>query len=188
MIKIETGFEGLCILEPQVFADDRGYFLESYNEEKLKNLGITNHFIQDNESKSSFGVVRGLHFQKGEFAQAKLVRVIQGEVIDSVVDLREDSKTFGKSFSVSLSADNKRQFMVPRGFAHGFSVVSEVAIFAYKVDNVYNKASEASLYPFDKDLAIDWQIKESEALLSLKDKEAISFKEYKENINNCNNV
>jgi dTDP-4-dehydrorhamnose 3,5-epimerase len=182
MKKIKTGFEGLYVLEPQVFSDDRGYFLESYSKQKLDDLGLDYHFIQDNESKSSYGVVRGLHFQKGEFAQAKLVRVIVGEVIDSVVDLRQDSKTFGLSFSVLLSGENKKQLLIPRGFAHGFSVVSETAIFAYKVDNVYNKESEASLNPFDKNLNINWQITFKNAIMSEKDRLAPDFKDYKNNL------
>jgi dTDP-4-dehydrorhamnose 3,5-epimerase len=179
MKKIETGFDGLYILEPQVFTDDRGYFLESFNEEKLKDIGLNYHFIQDNESRSSYGVVRGLHFQTGEYAQAKLARVIEGEVIDSVLDLRKESKTYGKIYSVLLSGQNKKQLLIPRGFAHGFSVISDNAIFAYKVDNVYNKESEGGINPFDKELNINWEIEEPKATLSLKDKSSQTINQYK---------
>lgn len=168
---IETKLKDCFIIEPNVFADDRGYFFESYNEEKFnKALGQNINFVQDNESFSSKGVLRGLHFQKGEFAQAKLVRVIKGEVLDVAVDLRPDSPSFGKYESVVLTGENKKQFFVPRGFAHGFVVLSDTAIFSYKCDNFYNKESEGGLIFNDKTLNIDWKLPESECLLSEKDK------------------
>lgn len=168
---IETKLKDCFIIEPNVFADDRGYFFESYNEEKFnKALDQNINFVQDNESFSSKGVLRGLHFQKGEFAQAKLVRVIKGEVLDVAVDLRPDSPSFGKYESVVLTGENKKQFFVPRGFAHGFVVLSDTAIFSYKCDNFYNKESEGGLIFNDKTLNIDWKLPESECLLSEKDK------------------
>ncbi|GAA3777035.1 dTDP-4-dehydrorhamnose 3,5-epimerase [Corallibacter vietnamensis] len=168
---IETKLKDCFVVEPNVFADDRGYFFESYNEEKFnKALGQNINFVQDNESFSSKGVLRGLHFQKGEFAQAKLVRVIKGEVLDVAVDLRPDSPSFGKYESVVLTGENKKQFFVPRGFAHGFVVLSDTAIFSYKCDNFYNKESEGGLIFNDKTLNIDWKLPESECLLSEKDK------------------
>lgn len=178
MNRIETGFEGLYILEPKVFGDHRGYFLESYNLSTFKELGITNTFVQDNESFSSYGTLRGLHFQKGEFAQAKLVRAVKGKVLDVVVDIRPDSKTYGKSFTVELSEENKRIFMVPRGFAHGFAVLSETAIFQYKCDNLYSPANEGGIIYNDKDLSIDWKIPEEKILLSDKDKKLPTFQKY----------
>lgn len=175
---IETDFEGLLIVEPSIFKDDRGYFYETYNQQKYFDLGIKNNFIQDNESKSLYGTIRGLHFQKGEFAQAKLVRAQQGRVLDTVVDIRQNSKTFGKHFSVELNDENKLQLLVPRGFAHGFSVLSETAIFCYKCDNFYNKASEGGLLYNDKDLTIDWKIKAGSEIVSEKDKIHPTFKEF----------
>ena len=175
---IETGFEGLYIIEPTIFKDERGYFYETYNERRYKEAGIDYKFVQDNESKSSYGTIRGLHFQKGEFAQAKLVRCLQGTVLDVVVDIRQDSKTFGKHYSVELTGDNKLQFMVPRGFAHGFSVLSETAIFSYKCDNIYNKESEGGIIYNDPALNIDWKIKKGSEILSEKDKKHPTFNEY----------
>lgn len=176
----ETKLKGCFIIEPTVFEDDRGYFFESYNENKLKKiLGYTPNFVQDNQSKSAYGVVRGLHMQAGEHAQAKLVRVVEGAVIDVAVDVRPGSETYGQSVAVELSASNKKQLFIPRGFLHGFSVISDTAIFFYKCDNGYNKESEDGLNPLDTDLGIDWQIPESQIILSQKDKEAQSFKEYK---------
>lgn len=165
-----TAIEGVYIIEPQIFEDARGYFFESYNKAKLKEAGINNEFIQDNQSKSKFGTIRGIHFQKGEFSQAKLVRVLEGRVLDVAVDLREGSKTFGKHVAVELSAENNKQLMIPRGFGHGFSVLSETAVFTYKCDNVYNKESEGGVRFDDPDLAIDWKISPEEAILSDKDK------------------
>lgn len=167
---IKTDIEGVLIIEPVVFEDERGYFFESYNKEDLKKQGVDYDFIQDNQSKSCYGTIRGIHFQKGEYAQAKLVRVLEGKVLDVAVDLRKNSKTFGKYVSVELSAENRRQLMIPRGFGHGFSVLSETAVFAYKCDNVYNKASEGGLRFDDPSLEIDWKIDLNKAVLSEKDK------------------
>ena len=178
---IETPIKGLIVLTPRVFKDNRGYFFESYNKNSIKEAGIENVFVQDNESCSCYGTVRGLHFQKPPFAQAKLVRVVQGTVFDVAVDLRPDSPTFGKWHGVILSGENKKQFFMPRGFAHGFSVLSETALFAYKCDNVYDKASEGAIYLYDKDLGIDWQIPADKAVLSEKDKNNPSFAEYCKN-------
>ena len=167
---IKTDIEGVLIIEPVVFEDERGYFFESYNKEDLKKQGVDYDFIQDNQSKSCYGTIRGIHFQKGEYAQAKFVRVLEGKVLDVAVDLRKNSKTFGKYVSVELSAENRRQLMIPRGFGHGFSVLSETAVFAYKCDNVYNKASEGGLRFDDPSLGIDWKIDLNKAVLSEKDK------------------
>ena len=172
---IETGLPGLLIIEPRVFNDDRGYFFESFNQQRYFEAGIKADFVQDNESKSVRGVVRGLHYQLGEFAQAKLVRVVQGRVFDVAVDLRKNSPTFGKWFGLELSDDNKKQLFIPRGFAHGFSVLSETAIFTYKCDNVYHREAERSIQPFDMQLAIDWQINHNEAIVSEKDINAPDF-------------
>ena len=165
-----TPISDLVIIEPKVFGDHRGYFMESFNEEWFnKNISETN-FIQDNESKSSKGVLRGLHFQKPPFAQAKLVRVIQGEVLDVVVDLRKNSPTYGQHYSILLSSENKKQFFVPRGFAHGFVVLSDTAIFSYKVDNLYSPEHDSGIIWDDKDMNIDWGIESSMIQLSDKDK------------------
>ena len=166
---IETGFEGLLVIEPKVFGDSRGYFFESYNERAFADNGINIKFVQDNQSRSSYGVIRGLHFQKPPYAQTKLLRVLNGRILDAVVDLRKDSKTYGKSFSVELSAENKRQFLVPKGFAHGFSVLSECAEVLYKCDEFYHKASESGIIYNDPSLNIDWQIPSGKELVSEKD-------------------
>ncbi|MGJ5643008.1 dTDP-4-dehydrorhamnose 3,5-epimerase [Formosa sp. S-31] len=166
----ETKLKDCFVIEPQVFGDKRGYFLETFNALKFKELtkqDVT--FVQDNESFSSRGVLRGLHYQTGEHAQAKLVRVVKGEVLDVAVDLRENSPTFGQHVTVKLTEDNKKQLFVPRGFAHGFVVLSETAIFSYKCDNFYNKDSEGGIIYNDKTLNIDWEIDESEMLISEKD-------------------
>ena len=177
MTYIQTEIDGVWIIEPKVFNDARGYFMEAFKKEEFEaNIGKVN-FIQDNESKSSYGVLRGLHSQKGEFCQAKLVRVIKGEVLDVAVDLRESSPTFGKYVSVLLNEENKRQFFIPRGFAHGFLVLSEEAIFTYKVDNAYAPQAEASVLYNDKDLSIDWPINENQIIMSDKDKTAKAFKD-----------
>jgi dTDP-4-dehydrorhamnose 3,5-epimerase len=173
---IETGFAGLKIFEPKVFADSRGYFFESFNEKTFQDAGIDAHFVQDNESKSQRGVLRGLHYQLNPMAQAKLVRVVEGEVLDVVVDIRKGSATYGKHFSLELSAENKKQLFIPRGFAHGFSVLSETCIFQYKCDNFYSKESEAGIVFSDPDLNIDWGIGFEEAVISDKDKVLSSFK------------
>lgn len=176
----ETKLKGCYILEPTVFEDSRGYFFESYSESKLADiLGYTPTFVQDNESKSSFGVIRGLHMQTGDHSQAKLVRVVQGKVLDVAVDVREGSETFGQSVSVELSAENKKQLFIPRGFLHGFSVLSETAVFFYKCDNGYHKASESGVNPLDTELNIDWQIPQDQMLISEKDQEAQSFEEFR---------
>ena len=166
----KTALDGVVIIEPQVFEDARGYFFESWNKAKMEEAGLNYDFIQDNQSKSCYGTIRGIHFQKGEFSQAKLVRVLQGTVLDVAVDLRKDSKTFGQHVAVELSAENNRQLMIPRGFGHGFSVLTPTAVFAYKCDNVYNKASEAGIRFDDPALGIDWKVKPEEADLSDKDK------------------
>lgn len=166
----KTALDSVVIIEPQVFEDARGYFFESWNKAKMEEAGLNYDFIQDNQSKSCYGTIRGIHFQKGEFSQAKLVRVLQGTVLDVAVDLRKDSKTFGQHVAVELSAENNRQLMIPRGFGHGFSVLTPTAVFAYKCDNVYNKASEAGIRFDDPALGIDWKVKPEEAVLSDKDK------------------
>jgi len=173
----KTAIEGLFILEPKISSDDRGYFFESYNKKTLSDLGINVEFVQDNQSKSNYGVIRGLHFQKGEAAQAKLVRVLSGKVLDVAVDLRSNSSTFGKHVSVELSAENNRQLFIPRGFAHGFAVLSDEAVFAYKCDNFYNKEADTGILYCDPDLAIDWKIPESKRILSEKDKKNFTLKE-----------
>jgi dTDP-4-dehydrorhamnose 3,5-epimerase len=172
---ISTEFEGLFVIEPTIYKDSRGYFYETFNRSAFEQNGLFFDFVQDNESKSQYGVVRGLHYQTGEFAQAKLVRVFEGKVLDVVVDLRQGSKTFGKHFSIKLSAENKKQFLVPRGFAHGFSVLSENAVFVYKCDNFYNKESERGIMFDDSTLNIDWQIPKNEMLISEKDLINVSF-------------
>lgn len=170
MIFTEQKIKGVWVIEPKVFSDSRGYFMETFKKNEFEeNVGKV-EFIQENESKSSFGVLRGLHYQKGSFAQAKLVRVIKGEVIDVAVDIRKSSPTFGQYVAVLLSEENKRQFFIPRGFAHGFLVKSEEAIFVYKVDNVYAPQEEAGVAFNDPDINIKWDIPASEMLLSEKDK------------------
>ena len=167
----ETPLKDCYIIEPTIFEDDRGYFYEKFNEQKFQDLtGMNGHFVQDNVSKSSYGVLRGLHLQKADHAQAKLVSCLEGSVWDVAVDLRKESPTFGKWFGVELSALNKLQFYVPRGFGHGFSVLSETAIFAYKCDNFYNKEAEGGVLWNDQDLNIDWKLPISDVLLSAKDK------------------
>ncbi len=174
---IETAIEGVYILEPRVFQDARGYFMETWNQADFdKHVGKVT-FIQDNESKSSYGVLRGLHYQKGEFSQAKLVRVIKGKVLDVAVDIRKSSPTFGKYVLVELSEENKRQLFIPRGFAHGFLVLSEEAVFTYKVDNVYAPQAEAGIKWNDEDIAIEWPINPQDLVLSEKDSRALSLKE-----------
>lgn len=165
-----TPLEGCMILEPRIFADERGYFFESFNQQKFSVLiGLDTVFVQDNQSYSSKGVLRGLHFQKGASAQAKLVRVIKGEVLDVAVDLRKGSATFAKHFSIRLSAENNLQLFVPRGFAHGFVVLSDDAIFEYKCDNYYDSAAESGLHYADADLSIDWILPHDQLILSGKD-------------------
>ena len=167
---IQTKIDGVYIVEPRIFADSRGYFFESYNQEDFFANGITNRFIQDNQSKSSYGVIRGLHCQLGEWSQAKLVRAIQGRVLDVAVDIRRGSPWFGKHVACELSGENHRQFFIPRGFAHGFAVLSEEAVFQYKCDNLYCPSSEGAIAWNDPALGINWGIPEADVLLSEKDK------------------
>lgn len=165
-----TPLQDCYIIEPTVFEDDRGYFFEKFNEKTFEELtGQNGHFVQDNISKSSYGVLRGLHLQKGEHAQAKLVSCLEGKVFDVAVDLRENSPTFGKWFGIELTAENKLQLYVPRGFGHGFSVLSKTAVFSYKCDNFYNKESEGGVLWNDSDLNIDWQLPKNDVILSEKD-------------------
>ncbi|MBQ2027682.1 MAG: dTDP-4-dehydrorhamnose 3,5-epimerase [Alistipes sp.] len=167
---IKTDIEGVVIIEPRVFEDERGYFFEAFSEQAFRNEVCDTHFVQDNESKSSYGVVRGLHFQLPPHAQSKLVRVVKGKVLDIAVDIRKSSATFGKCVSVELSAENRRQLFIPRGFAHGYAVLSDEAIFEYKCDNYYAPESEGAIAWDDAELAIDWQIPAEQVILSEKDK------------------
>ena len=176
---IKTEIEDLVVFEPQIWEDERGYFFESFNSNSFKAFGIDAHFVQDNQAKSSYGVLRGLHYQTGAHAQAKLVRVISGKVLDVAVDLRPESSTYGQSFSIILSAENKKQLFVPRGFAHGYAVLSETAEFFYKCDNFYNKSAEGGLIYNDEKLNIDWQLAPSDIILSEKDKVQPSFGSHK---------
>ena len=174
---IKTKIQDVFIIEPKVFEDNRGYFMETFRQEDFEqNIGKIN-FIQDNESKSEYGVFRGLHFQKGEWSQAKLVRVLQGRVLDVAVDIRKSSPTFGKYVMVELSEENKRQFFIPRGFAHGFLVLSEKAVFTYKVDNKYMPSAEAGIKFDDPDINIEWPLDKDKMIFSEKDLNAKSLKE-----------
>lgn len=175
---IETALEGVYIIEPRIFKDARGYFYESWNQKAFEEAGLDYTWVQDNQSKSAYGTVRGIHYQKGDDAQAKLVRAIQGRVLDVAVDLRKGSPTYGQHVAVELSEDNHRQLLIPRGFGHGFSVLSETAVFAYKCDNGYAPKSEGSVNFADKELSIDWQIDMDKALLSDKDTRAQDFGQY----------
>ena len=173
----KTEIDGVWIIEPKVFSDNRGYFYEVWRQSDFdEHIGQHVEFVQDNESKSSYGVLRGLHYQKGDFSQAKLVRVLKGKVLDVAVDLRKDSPTLGKYVMVELSEENKRQFFIPRGFAHGFLVLSPEAIFCYKVDNVYAPDQEATLMWNDESISIDWPIKE-DLIFSAKDLKGKSLKD-----------
>lgn len=168
---LKTAIEGLLIIEPTVFGDSRGYFFESYNKQRFNEAtGLDIDFVQDNQSKSCYGVLRGLHFQKPPYAQSKLVRCVRGKVLDVAVDIRKSSPTFGKYMAVELTEDNHRQFFVPRGFAHGFVVLSEEAIFQYKCDNFYHKESEGAIAWNDPEINIDWTIPFDDVMLSDKDK------------------
>ncbi|MDB3887362.1 dTDP-4-dehydrorhamnose 3,5-epimerase [bacterium] len=174
----ETKLKGCFIVEPKVFGDERGYFFESYKQELLeKSIGYKVNFIQDNQSLSSYGVLRGLHFQNGEYAQAKLVRVLKGEVLDVAVDIRPESSTFGQHVAIKLSEENKKQFFVPRGFAHGFIVLSESAEFFYKVDNIYAPNNEGGILFSDQEIGIDWKVALESIQLSDKDKLLPTLKE-----------
>ncbi|MCU7694593.1 dTDP-4-dehydrorhamnose 3,5-epimerase [Haoranjiania flava] len=172
-----TTLNDCFIIEPKVFADDRGYFLESFSEKKFIEAVCDTRFVQDNESKSSYGVLRGLHFQKPPFAQSKLVRVIKGAVLDVAVDMRRSSSTFGKSFAVELTEDNKKQLFIPRGFAHGFVVLQDDTIFQYKCDNYYAPESEGGILWNDPELNIDWKVPFDKIILSEKDKKNPLFRE-----------
>ena len=174
---IKTKLDGLVVLKPTVFKDNRGYFMESYNQKNInKFLGNVN-FVQDNESESSRGVLRGLHFQKPPYTQVKLVRCLKGSVLDVVLDLRKDSKTYGIFETISLTEENKKQLFIPKGFAHGFVVLSKSAIFSYKVDNYYNPDAESGVLWCDLDLNIDWKINKNEIIVSEKDKNLPTFNE-----------
>lgn len=177
----KTDIEGLIIIEPQIFKDSRGAFFESWNAKKFKKLGISEDFVQDNQSVSSKGVLRGLHFQNPPYAQAKLVRVIKGSVLDVAVDLRKNSPTYGMHVSVILSEQNKKSFFIPKGFAHGFLSLEDNTVFNYKCSDYYNKESEGSLLWNDEDLKIDWQI--DNPLISEKDLQADLFKNFKSKFN-----
>ncbi|ULQ58171.1 dTDP-4-dehydrorhamnose 3,5-epimerase [Flavihumibacter rivuli] len=170
MAFVETGFPRLLIYEPKIFGDDRGYFFESYNERTFRDNGIEIKFVQDNQARSTYGVVRGLHYQQPPYAQTKLIRVLEGVILDVVVDCRNGSPTFGKVFSLELSAANKKQLLVPKGFAHGYSVLSPTAEVIYKCDEFYNRESEGGVMYNDPFLAIDWGIQPPEMILSEKDK------------------
>lgn len=179
---IKTPIKDLYVIEPKIFGDNRGYFFESYKKNFFEeHIGKVN-FIQDNESMSSYGVLRGLHYQIAPYEQAKLVRVIKGRVLDVAVDIRKNSETFGKHFSIELSEENKKQMFIPSGFAHGFVVLSDLAIFSYKVDNLYSPENERGIKCNDNDLNIDWKIEENNLILSDKDKILPSFKEFSEKI------
>lgn len=175
---IKTNIEGVIIIEPRIFKDDRGYFFESFSQREFEEKVCKTIFVQDNESKSSYGVLRGLHFQKPPFSQSKLVRVIKGAVLDVAVDIRKDSPTFGQYVSVELTGDNHRQFFIPRGFAHGFSVLSEEIIFQYKCDNFYSPQSEGAIAWNDPDLNIDWHIPAEKVVLSEKDSKHPRLKDW----------
>ena len=177
---IKTKLDGLVVLKPTVFKDNRGYFMESYNKKKINKLFGNVNFVQDNESESSRGVLRGLHFQKPPYTQAKLVRCLNGSVLDVVLDLRKESKTYGMIETILLSEENKEQLFIPKGFAHGFVVISESATLSYKVDNYFNPESESGIIWNDPDLNIDWKINKNEIIVSEKDKSLPTFN----NINN----
>jgi dTDP-4-dehydrorhamnose 3,5-epimerase len=176
-----TDIPGLLVFEPKVFEDERGYFFESYNEQLFSMEGVSMRFVQDNQSSSVYGVIRGLHYQLAPYAQTKLVRVLSGSVLDVAVDIRRNSPTYGKVFSIELSGTNKKQLLIPKGFAHGFSVLSEQAEVMYKCDAFYNKASEAGIRYNDSSLAIDWQVPEAAAIVSDKDQQLPSLSDCQNN-------
>ena len=182
--KTETGIKDLLVIEPQIFEDERGFFIECYNYNDFKELGIENIFVQDNHSKSLKGVLRGLHFQNGEFSQAKLIRVLKGTILDIVVDLRENSETFGKYFAIELNEKSKKMLFIPKGFAHGFLTLEDNTEILYKCDNFYNPESEVGIIWNDTDLNIDWSFEKydinvNKLIISEKDKKNITFKEYR---------
>lgn len=174
---LKTEIPDLLILKPIVFEDERGYFFESYNEENLADYGIQIQFVQDNQSKSSFGVIRGLHYQLEPYSQTKLIRVLKGEVLDVGVDIRKKSPTFGKWYSHKLTAENKQQMLVPAGFAHGFCVLSKIAVVFYKCDKLYHPESERGIMYNDPELSIDWNIEPEKTIISAKDKHLPSLKD-----------
>lgn len=175
----QTDLKGCFIVQPKIFEDNRGYFFESFKEDLLSEaLGYKINFTQDNQSSSKYGVARGLHIQRGEFSQSKLVRVLSGKILDVAVDVRKNSPTFGKHISIELSSENKTQLFIPKGFLHGFSVLSETAVVFYKCDANYDPASEDSCYPLDEELNIDWKVSQEEMILSDKDKNAKRFSEF----------
>ncbi len=178
---IKTEFPGLLIFEPKIWEDERGYFFESYNQRVCKAEGISINFIQDNQASSIYGVIRGLHYQLDPFAQTKLIRVLSGSILDVAVDIRKNSPTFGKAYTIELSAENKSQLLVPKGFAHGYSVISETAEVFYKCDEYYNKESEGGIAYNDASLNIDWRIDESRAIISEKDTRHPELNECKNN-------
>ncbi len=178
---IQTDIAGLLVFEPNVFEDNRGYFFEAYNEKIFSEAGIGIKFVQDNQSKSSYGVIRGLHYQLNPFAQAKLVRVLEGRILDVAVDIRKGSPTYGKHFDLELSAENKKQLFIPAGFAHGFSVLSETAIVLYKCNEFYNKESEGGIRFDDAALNINWQIPSGREIVSEKDLQLPAFQESRNN-------
>ncbi len=175
---IKTAIEGVVIIEPRIFTDARGYFFESFSQKEFDEKVHPIHFVQDNESKSSYGVMRGLHFQRPPFSQSKLVRCVKGRVLDVAVDIRKGSPTYGKHVTVELTEDNHRQFFVPRGFAHGFAVLSETAVFQYKCDNFYAPQADGGISIKDESLGIDWQIPMENAILSEKDIKHICLKDF----------
>ena len=176
---LDTKISGLKIFEPCVWEDDRGYFFEAFNQETFEAAGINTQFVQDNQARSTYGVLRGLHYQVAPYSQAKLVRVLEGEVLDVVVDCRQDSSTYGEWFSIRLSAANKRQLFIPRGFAHGYVVLSQTAEFFYKCDNFYSKDSEGGIIYNDPTLQINWEIDEKNVVLSEKDLSLPRFGEHR---------
>lgn len=176
---IKTDIEGVLIIEPKVFGDSRGYFFESFNAKEFKEkTGLDITFVQDNESMSTYGVIRGLHFQRPPYTQSKLVRCVKGRVLDVAVDIRKGSSTYGKHVAVELTEDNHRQFFVPKGFAHGFAVLSEMAVFQHKCDNFYAPQSDGGISIFDESLGIDWKIPTDKAILSDKDTKHPLFKDF----------
>jgi dTDP-4-dehydrorhamnose 3,5-epimerase len=178
---IKTEFPGLLIFEPRIFGDQRGYFFESYNQKIFLEEGIEINFVQDNQASSTFGVIRGLHYQLAPYSQTKLIRVLSGNIIDAVVDLRKNSPTYGKAYTIELSSENKKQLLVPKGFAHGYSVMSEMAEVFYKCDVFYNKESEGGIAWNDPSLNIDWQIPSGSILVSEKDSVHLTFENCKHN-------
>lgn len=182
MNKVATPIPDLFVLEPKVFGDSRGYFMETFNAEVFNKLGLDYHFVQDNESFSNYGTLRGLHFQKGSFAQAKLVRVISGEILDVAVDLRKNSPTFGKTFTIRLTGENKKQLLIPRGFAHGFSVLSPTCQVIYKCDNLYSPENEGGIHFTDPDLNIDWGLPRDKVIVSEKDNRNKFFRDIRDSL------